>query len=54
MNGQRGRQRAAKKHGLSGCHVGLSGSEVGLFGCKVDHQSLFRPGNKPYPFCIYL
>ena len=42
MNGQRRRQRTAKKHYLSECHFGLSG-------CKVDHQDLFRPWNKPYP-----
>jgi len=35
MTGERGRHRAAKKHGLSGCHV--------------DHQGLFRPINIPYP-----
>jgi len=34
MTGQRGRQRAATKHSLFGCHV--------------DHQGLFHPGNKPY------
>ena len=34
MTGQRGRQRAATKHGLSGCHV--------------DYQGLFHPENKPY------
>jgi len=34
MTGQRGRQRTATKHGLSGC--------------QVDHQGLFHPGNKPY------
>jgi len=41
MTGQRGRQRIAKKHGLSGC-------QVDLYGYKVDHQGLFRPGNKLY------
>jgi len=41
MNGQQGRQHAAKKHNLSGC-------QVSLFGCQVDHQGLFHPGNKPY------
>jgi len=35
MTDQQRRQRAAMKHGLSGC--------------KVGHQGLFRPENKPYP-----
>jgi len=41
MTRQRGRHRAAKKHGLSGCHVDPSG-------CKVGHQSLFRPRQETY------
>jgi len=43
MNGQWGWNRAAKKCGSSGGHVGQSGSKVGLSGCKVDHHGLLFP-----------
>jgi len=47
VNGQRGRHRVAKKHGLSGC-------KICLFWCKVDNQGLFRPINIPYPSNLLL
>jgi len=46
MTGQRRRQHAAKKHGLSGCHVDLSG-------CKVDYQGLFCPRQETYLTSVY-